>query len=540
MRVRVEPPGGAAVEREVDGAELVIGRSADVHLVVPDSRMSRRHARLVRKDDASWWLEDLGARNATYLNGRQVTGAECLHSGDRIQLGSTLVTFLGDASTASVPVRAEPERTTMNLVAYSPAPDAAEDPERQAARLRALNDVHRALAQPISLNALLNLILERCFELLHPEEGAIVLRDAEGRFTSAVSRRGGGGQVAVPRRIVDEVAGKRQAVLVLDAALDDRFAGSESVAISGIRSVIAAPLADAEGVLGLLMLTSRAAVRRFVEQDVDLLMSIASAASLRVRNIALTEESAARRVLERELALAHDIQMSMLPQRLPERPEVSVAAALEPARSVGGDLYDVIIDDDDRLWFVIGDVAGKGVSAALYAAVVKTLFRALVGTGVRLLDVVQRMNRELARENDRLMFATAIVGSIELASGAVALVDAGHNPALIAGADRRLGTPATQKCMAFGIDADAPYEASRFILAPGETLVLYTDGVTDARSASGEMFGAERFEQSVQAAAAVETPRAMVAAVMDRITRFSSGAPPEDDVTMLAIRFGRG
>lgn len=533
MRVRVQPPEGAAVERDLDGPELVIGRSPEVQLVVPDGRMSRRHARLVRKDDASWWLEDLGARNSTFLNDRQLTGAARLRPGDRIQLGSTVVTFLGPpGAPASEP---EPERTMMDLVAYSPAA-VVDDDERHAARLRTLNEIHRALAQPISLNALLELILERCFELLRPEEGAVVLRGPDGHFTTPVSRRRGGGVVAVPRRIVDEVAGKGQAVLVVDAALDDRFTGSESVVASGIRSVIAAPLADAEGVLGLLLLTSTAAVRRFVEQDVELLISIASAASLRVRNIALAEEAAARRVLERELALAHEIQMAMLPQRLPERPDVAVAAALTPARSVGGDLYDVILDDRDRLWFVIADVAGKGVSAALYAAVVKTLFRAVAGTGADLLAVVALMNRELARENDRLMFSTAIVGNLDLSSGAVAFVDAGHNPPLVA-AGGRVASPVTRKCMAFGVDAEAPYRVSDLVLATNDTLVLYTDGVTDARSVSGELFGAVRFEASVARGSWSDVPAAIVESAMTDIARFSAGAPAEDDITVLAMRY---
>lgn len=532
VRVRVQPPEGGAVERDVDGSELVIGRAADVHLVVPDSRMSRRHARLIRKDDASWWLEDLGARNSTFLNDRQLTGAAALRPGDRIQLGSTVITFLG-APGAPEP-EPEPERTMMDLVAYSPAA-VSEDDERHAARLRTLNEIHRALAQPISLHALLELILVRCFDLLHPEEGAVVLRGPDGGFTTAVSRRRGGGVVAVPRRIVDEVAGKGQAVLVVDAALDDRFTGSESVVASGIRSVIAAPLADADGVLGLLLLTSTAAVRRFVEQDVELLISIASAASLRVRNIALAEEAAARRVLERELALAHEIQMAMLPQRLPERPDVVVAAAMTPARSVGGDLYDVLLDDRDRLWFVIADVAGKGVSAALYAAVVKTLFRAAAGTGANLLEVVQLMNRELARDNDRLMFATAIVGEIDLATGTVALVDAGHNPPLVVQAGA-VGSPVTRKCIAFGIEATAPYLVTTLVLARHETLVLYTDGVTEARSVSGDMFGAARLEQSLERATS-DGPSGLVASLVKDVTRFSTGAPAEDDITVLAIRY---
>ena len=161
----------------------------------------------------------------------------------------------------------------------------------------------------------------------------------------------------------------------MDAAVDERLAGSESIIMSGIRSVVAAPLVDSDGALGLIVLSSRAGVRQFTQHDLDLLVSLASAAALRVRNVALAEEAAERRVLERELAIAHDMQMSMLPKPMPDQPNVSVAATLKPARSVGGDLYDYWMAGD-RLWFIVADVAGHGVGAALYMAVVKALFRA--------------------------------------------------------------------------------------------------------------------------------------------------------------------
>ena len=236
--------------------------------------------------------------------------------------------------------------------------------------------------------------------------------------------------MVVSRRLIDEVAGKSKPALVLDAAIDERFAGSDSIMASGIRSVLAAPLVDAGGILGLIALCSRASVRRFSENDLDLLVSLASAAALRVRNVELAEEAAARKVFEHELAIAHDLQMSMLPRDLPARPEIALAARLQPARSIGGDLYD-FVEDEDRLWFIVADVAGKSVAAALYMAVAKTLFRATIAGSANVADVASRMNHELSRDNERMTFVTAIVGCLDLASGQVALVDAGHNPAVL-------------------------------------------------------------------------------------------------------------
>ena len=367
----------------------------------------------------------------------------------------------------------------------------------------------------------------------------ILLRGADGTLSSAASRRlrPGGGPVTVPRRLVDEVAGKGQPALVLDAAYDERFAGSESIISSGIRSIVAAPLVDAEGTVGLITLCSRLAVRRFTQPDLDMLVSIASAAALRVRNVALADELAARRVVEHELALAHDVQMAMLPRAMPERPELALAAQLKPARSVGGDLYDFVLDGD-RLWFIVADVAGKSIAAALYMAIVRTLFRAMARGEADVVEVVGRMNQELARDNERLMFVTAAVGCLDVRSGALALVDAGHNPAVIAGPAGGLDIPAVPKCIALGVLEEAAYAEARLTLAPGATLVLYTDGLTDARAASGEMFGADRLQLAI-AAAAAETPASLVAAVIGEVERFAAGAPPEDDLTLLALRYSR-
>ena len=241
-----------------------------------------------------------------------------------------------------------------------------------------VNEVHRALAAPITLEALLDLVLDRAFAHLQPEEGAIFLRRPDGSLERAASRQAPGatGEPLFSRRLVQEVIDKGVAALVTDASADERFAEAESIVISGVRSLVAAPLLDSEGCLGMIVLSAKRRVHPFGEDDMELLVALASAAALRIRNLALTEETARRRLLDRELDLAHDIQMAMLPRAFPERPEIDVAAALRPARTVGGDLYDVVAEGD-RVWLLVGDVSGKGVGAALFMAVTKTLFRAI-------------------------------------------------------------------------------------------------------------------------------------------------------------------
>ena len=518
VRLHVTPPFGPPFEHDLETGEVVMGRSAAAGLVINDASVSRQHARFVFRD-GQWWIEDLGATNRTHLNGDLIDGSARLAPGDRLRLGGTIISVMGEGALPT------------------PSPYSFDDTDRQAARLRILNDVHKALATAIALPELLQLILDRSFEVLKPEEGLILLRGPGGEFERAATRRLPGleGDVFVSRHIIEEVAGRARPMLVLDAAVDERFADADSIVASGVRSVLAAPLTDASGTLGLIALCSRASVRQFSDQDLEMLMSLASAAVLRVRNVALAEEAAARKVLEHELSIAHDIQMAMLPRDRPERPEVALAARLQPAQSVGGDLYDFVLDGD-RLWFIVSDVAGKGVAAALYMAVAKTLFRATTAGAACVADVVARMNRELSRDNERQTFVTALVGRLDLTSGEVAIVDAGHVPALVADAAGLVHTPLLTKCLTLGVLEDCLYEETRLHLAPGSTLVLYTDGVTDARNAAGGQFGADRLLEVVTSCASLG-PDAVVSGISRAIERFESGAPPEDDVTILVLQF---
>lgn len=529
LRVRVEAPGAPAAESIID-ADVDIGRAVNPGLLIVDASVSRQHARIAGRD-GNWWIEALSTTNPTFVNTVAIDSPRQLAVGDVVGIGQASIHILGAAADSSA-------KTQPVTAPVATASSSAPEDVRQSARLRTLNEIHRALATAISLTALLDLILERCFEVLRPEEGIILLKNASGQLMPAASRQGkaGGGDVFISRRIIEEVAGKGKSALVVDAAIDERFSGSESIIFSGVRSVLAAPLSDAQGIIGLIALSSSVAVRQFSQQDLEMLESLASAAALRVRNVALAEEAAERKVLERELALAHDMQMSMLPRHLPDVPEVDLAASLMPARSVGGDLYDFVLTGD-RLWFIVGDVSGKGVAASLYMAVAKTLFRATVQIdGIDLAEALGRMNRELCRDNDQFIFVTALVGHLTLATGEVALADAGHNPAVLISPDGQLGQPTIPKAIAFGVVDDAGFVEGRFMLEKGATLLLFTDGATDARNPAGEIFGDVALEHAI-AAAAKDTSAALVADIVRTVAEFSAGAPPEDDLTLLAIRY---
>jgi phosphoserine phosphatase RsbU/P len=332
------------------------------------------------------------------------------------------------------------------------------------------------------------------------------------------------------------VVDRATAALVSDIEFDERFAGSDSIVGSGIRSILAAPIGDAAGCVGMVAIYSRASVRRFSEEDLELLVSLASAAALRVRNVALAEEAAERRVQDRELALAHDIQMAMLPRHFAERPELDAAAALIPARAVGGDLYDFFITGD-ALWFIVADAAGKGVSAALFMAVTRTLFRAIAQTGLEVGTVLARMNTELARDNERQFFVTALVGRLDLVSGDVTLASAGHPAPLLGSAGGRArAIDVLENGIALGILDDALYPEAHVTLAHGDVLLLFTDGVTEAVNGAGALFGETRMLDNF-AASASRAGAEIVANLMAAVNAYASGVPQEDDITVLALRY---
>ncbi|MGE5126730.1 MAG: SpoIIE family protein phosphatase [Betaproteobacteria bacterium] len=549
LNLRLEPRDGPVFRHQAQGAAVVLGRSSKADVVLADRFLSRLHARLFVRDGA-WFVEDLGSRNTTFLNDRPVSGAMPVRPGDVIRLAESRVVIEGQDGTSGAGPAGDglagagderlPDSTilrsaTMLLAAERPPRSAGE--ALLAGRLKLLNEVHRALARPIALGALLDLILDRAFAQLSPDEGAIFLQRPDGGFDRAASRRapGVGGEYLYSRRLAQEVTGKGVAALVVDAGLDERFSASESIVASGARGILAAPLLDSEGCLGMIVLSARRRPRPFSEDDLELLVALAAAAALRIRTIALTEETARRRLLDKELELAHDIQMAMLPRSFPACPEVEIAAVLRPARSVGGDLYDVV-GDGGKLWLLVGDVSGKGVGAALFMAVTKTLFRAIAPGASSVAEAVSRVNRELARDNERAMFVTAFAARLELASGELEYVNAGHNPTYRLHAGGGCAPLAGAVSPALGAVEDHDYRASRARLDAGDGLLLYTDGVVEAHNAQEEEFHALRLESYLAACAGV-TAQELVRGLVERVEEFANDVAQYDDLTVLGLRY---
>ena len=253
----------------------------------------------------------------------------------------------------------------------------------------------------------------------------------------------------------------------------------------------------------------------------------------------LTEATRAKERLESELKIARTIQMSFLPKRFPPFPRIkafSLHAALVPAYEVGGDLYDFFLLDDRRLFFSVGDVSGKGVPAALFMAVTKTLMKGIAEQDFDPAEVLRKVNNELAADNDALLFVTLFCGVLDFETGELAYSNAGHNPPAILRRDGRVDPLSLPPGMAMGVMPDLEYETMRVHLAPGETLMAYTDGVNEAQDVDGALYGDARLLALLRDAPRLD-PEHLTETIFADVRRFAGEADQADDITVLALRW---
>ena len=538
LRLRVTPPIGEPFEHLCEGDTLVVGRSSKADLVLSDRFLSRQHARFYREGDG-WMVEDLGSRNTTLLNGRPLAVPGRVSAGDLVKLSETVIAIEGFETAASRPKGEDSlKSSSSDTIVLRSASELIAAAERESAgRLKLLNEVHRALAAPLSLEELLEAVLDRTFAHLGPEEAVIFLKKPYGGFERAASRRlpSARGDFFYSRSLESEVADKGQAALVLDAQTDERFAAAESILSSGVRSLIAAPLLDSAGSLGMIVLSSRIHVRRFAEEDLELLTALGSVAALRIRNLSLAEEGARRRALEKEMALAREIQLALLPEHLPEIPGYSVFAVNDASRAVSGDFYEFQgPDEGDTQVIVIADVAGKGIAASLLAASFDALLMGPIEVGHPPDVICAKISRRLFMKTPPERYVTAFIAALDPATNRVSYTNAGHNPGLLVRAD---GTVQRLEAngMPLGLFPVVEYERVEITLGPGDLLLLYTDGITEAANPAGDEFGLDRL-QAVVRTHAREPLVALAGWIETAVEVFADGTPYGDDRTMVMLR----
>ena len=551
IRIRIAPPDREPYDYVFEGDAMIIGRASDADLPIPDRFLSRHHARLVVRD-GKILVEDMGSRNGTLLNGQPVQSPTEIRIGDRIEICSTTLTFPGGAAPPADSRDRTESESFSSMTVFRPVSDFLESRgrassedlsseqnlRRYAERLQMLNEVHHALGRSMEIEELLELILDRIFAHLGPEEGAIFLRQPDGEMFRAAARSTHRDRTEVfySRKLVHEVTEKAVAALVLDAQVDERFAASESLLAAGVRSHAAAPLLDEEGALGMIAIGSRVAVKAFSEEDLEILISLAAVASLRLRNVKLAEEAARRRILEKELALARRIQIALLPASLPDVPGWSLYAGTQPSRTVSGDYYQVLTrgEEQGECLVMVADVSGKGVAASLLTASLEALTAGPIEDGMRPVDICDRVSGLLYRRTPPEKYATAFLGTLDVGTGTFTYVNAGHNPPFVVRTDGTVERlPATGTPL--GLIPGAKYRQEERRLEPGDLLFVYTDGAIEVTGPEDEEFGEERLVDLCIRERSRE-PADLASRIEAALHEFSSGAPLPDDLTLVMAR----
>ncbi len=539
---------------------ITLGRSARNDLCIPDPFASRVHAE-VRREGEEYFLQDLGSANGTLYNGGAVEGTVPLTPGGRIQIGETEIVFddgsyhssmgatmITDNSSTSLPeatiALASGDRTTSGLLEAiegarsNPQVNEVARAAREGDLLALISKVGITLLSSSTLDETLENIVSLVFEAVPADRCLLMMRDEHSEeLRVAVARlrdrAGEVGEIRVSRNVMDEVVIKGKSVLTSDAQHDPRFA-SGTVVLQGVRSVLAVPLGVSEKVFGIIYADSPIAEGRFTEDHLKVLTTLASVAAIRVENARLVEARFQQERLERELQLAMEIQQRFQPTAPPQVPGYELQGISFPCYEIGGDYYDFIQREDGRLVIALGDVSGKGTAAALLMSSLHASIHAQTGSHDTLVETISAVNRYLAENIPSNRFVTLFYAELDPESGAVSFLNAGHNPPLIvhsAGTVEQLASGG----LPLGIKADADYREGRTTLQPGDVLVIYSDGVTEATSPSGEEFGPTRLYEVVS-----RNVEASAAGIRDRIesalTKFSQGTQAADDITLVIVK----
>ncbi|MEO8216311.1 MAG: SpoIIE family protein phosphatase [Acidobacteriota bacterium] len=478
---------------------ITLGRAAECTIPIKDRYLSRKHAELV-PGDGNWVLKDCGSANGTYLNGVRLDRESALKSGDRIKMGDTELVFQTEVSTDRlVSVPDSRVSATISIPIHEIMNQAPEPSGKSLERLRILNALAIELIEDHPLDELFGFILDRVMEHLKPSRAAIgVLAENSISFASVEVRReskNDTSELSISQTLLAELVHEKKALAFMDVSFDDKLSQAMSIIAQGIHSVLCAPIMIEEKVVGVLYVDFRISQRMISDEEVRLVAQIARFAAVKLENTRLREASLQKRLMDEELKTAYIVQRRLLPDRPPVVEGYTFAGVNRPCRTVSGDYFDFVVRSDGRVYFVIADVSGKGLTAALLLTGLQAAFRIFTKNDPDPATLVTQLNSAMKENMPQSKFVTLFAARLEPATGLVEFANAGHNPPLFVGA---AGVqPLTTTDIILGMFPNAQYRKQTLQLQPGDSLVLFTDGVTEASSDGEDEYGSARLEELV-------------------------------------------
>jgi sigma-B regulation protein RsbU (phosphoserine phosphatase) len=413
--------------------------------------------------------------------------------------------------------------------------------EQKVKRLSTLIEVNALISSSLNLDQILENVMLISKKVMNADASSLMLIDEKTNELVYEVALGKVGEklkqefrLKMGQGIAGTVAQEGKPLLLEDAYTHPKFYRAHDDA-TGYRtkSMITVPLKVGDRITGVAQVINRLDNNPFDSDDLDLFIALCSLAAIAIENAKMHKSLMEKQRFVRDMEFARTVQESFLPQKAPEISSYKFSAHYTPAQEVGGDFYDFIYFDRERTGVVIGDVSGKGVPAALYMAKLGSDLRTLAFTEKDPASTLGKLNSLLAERSRRGMFATLLYLELESGNRRLTISNAGHLPPLIKKSDNTIIKLATAGGSPLGILPGMAFGQETATLEPGDTVVMYTDGIIEAMNAKEELYGYERFEALVRKSAS--DPDSLKSAIIDDVNRFTGLSPQHDDMTLVCF-----
>jgi serine phosphatase RsbU (regulator of sigma subunit) len=553
---------GEATAFDLNQDETIIGRHPECTVQIQSNMVSRKHARVMKRAN-EFLVEDMGSGNGTFVNGKKIEGATPLNHDDRIKLGPVLLRFESpiDAAVPQPKRPLAPRSVSTELEGGTIFHLQLDDDDKAStmtskatgfgqldvhpeAKLKGVLEISRALAGTTDLDSILPKILDTLFTIFpHADRGCVLLKaDATGKMIPHAMkhrRASDDDTVKLSRTILKTVLEQKTGILSFDASNDARFQASESIANLTIRSMMCVPMLSGSGEpMGIINIDTQNAFNQFKADDLDLLMAVAGQAAMSYEQAKLLVTAVEKQKQDKEMDIARGVQRAMLPDDLPKVDGWEFFASYDTAQAVGGDYYDAfLIENGAKVCLAFGDVAGKGVPASLVMSRIATVVSNVMTFVSDVKEAVNRINDQMCARAIEGRFVTFVLCVIDLRSGEMTIAIAGHMPIMIRRTDGSIiefgeevvGVP-------IGVMDAFPYDVTSRTIAPGESCVIYTDGVSEAMNPAGELYGIDRLRELMQASVGGQAD-SLGKVILGDVRKFANGRAQNDDITIMV--FGR-
>ena len=530
---------------QIESDETVVGRSSDADFVLNDLYVSRHHARIVR-ENGKFQLVDLNSTHGTFINGQRVE-EHPLRDGDQVRLGRKELLFgtrLSELRPSTTAGDFDKSLAHFNAVLDSAEYSGLSDLEK----INFILDFKYQSGQAFSSDDTFAHILRSALNISGAASGCVFARQGDEPFRYALGLNSqtqvlSESKFSASRTVVAQVAESGVSVFMTEG-IEGELAQQQSILEMHLRAIACLPLkgisaeSDAPEVLGILYLDSTSTMHALSGLDEKILNKLAGEAGNVLEKLEMIKSFEERKKFEQEMTIAYETQKSLLPHSLPEFGNFGFRAHSEPTRHVGGDFYYFFQPNPDKLIGVLADVSGKGVPAALLSSMLQGALDMECRTGVSPEKMLERVNQLMCERSASYSFVTLFLFSFD-AQGKGEYLGAGHNPVYLYRAATDEIEELHSEGLILGAFESVSYNSSPLQLNPGDVLVVYSDGVTDAENPQGEMFEEERFRQVIQsnASAGVEVLKEKILEALDQ---FTEGMAQTDDITFVLIDAGKG